>query len=227
MFECRNFISDCCVMLTQIDQAFACAVECFIQPLKCQELEESLDLGQVVGIFGVDQQVHVHGALLRAHVEAHLNVRKEQGNPRRPSGVFVFVEFLIRVGHVIVGDADRLYLGQLVFECLDIGVPIPLELVVEDGARRMDMRLPPAPLRPATDIKHRGIIPPKFDFVTKNHFFLDLVRNSPNDMGGDKGVKARAFWLCGGRVLFSGAGLRALSGAGIRRKDKICAVVRS
>jgi hypothetical protein len=56
----------------------------------------------------------------------------------------VFEEFLVGVGDVVVGDGDRLDLRRQAFERREVGTPgiCGAELVVEDSAGRMNMRLP-------------------------------------------------------------------------------------
>ena len=64
--------------LAELDQFLARAVEAVVERVKLQALEDALHLGRVIGIFGADQQVEVHEARLRRHVEAQLDVREEQ-----------------------------------------------------------------------------------------------------------------------------------------------------
>lgn len=69
-------------------------------------------------------------------------------------------EFLVCVGNVVVSHSDRLDLRRQGFErrkvgALGVGYT---ELIVEDSAGRMDMRLPSVPLRTATDHFHLQIL---------------------------------------------------------------------
>lgn len=77
--QCRALIGDCQVgALIQLDQLLARAVKAVVERMKLKALEDALHLGQVIGIFGADQKMDVHEARLRRHIEAQLDVRKEQ-----------------------------------------------------------------------------------------------------------------------------------------------------
>ncbi len=62
-------------------------------------------------------------------------------------------EFLVGVGDVIVGDGNRLDRRPQAFQRGEVSPPRidGTELIVEDGAGRMDMRFPSVPFRTATD----------------------------------------------------------------------------
>lgn len=78
MPESRAFIDDRRIgALSQLDQFLAGTVETVVVGVKLQALEDALHLRQMLGIFGTDQQVDIHEARLRRHVEAQLDVREE------------------------------------------------------------------------------------------------------------------------------------------------------
>jgi hypothetical protein len=100
----------------------------------------------------------------------------------------VFEEFLVGVGEIVVGDGDRLDLRRSAFKGPQIGAPRvgTAELIVEDGARCMDMRLPSMPLRAA------------IDHLPSPNLFSELVwfRQAPDATAG--GRSAACFHLlCG------------------------------
>jgi hypothetical protein len=100
--------------------------------------------------------VNIHEARLRRHVEAQLDIREEQFHVGEPTGGLVLEKFFVGLGDVVVGDGDCLDPRRQAFEGREIGNPWVggAELIVEDGAGRMDMRLPSVPFRTATDHAH-------------------------------------------------------------------------
>src|SRR3546814_20750224 len=74
---------------------------------------------------------------------------------RESARIPVSQDFPISVGHVVVGDSNRLDDGRRLFKRREIVVPCvrPAELIVHDGTRRMDMWLPSPPLR--STIQHK------------------------------------------------------------------------
>src|SRR3546814_10641357 len=84
------------------------------------------------------------------NVEPYLHVRKDEGRVRESARIPVSQDFPISVGHVVVGDSNRLDDGRRLFKRREIVVPCvrPAELIVHDGTRRLHLSLPPPPLRP-------------------------------------------------------------------------------
>jgi hypothetical protein len=82
-------------------------------------------------------------------------------------------EFLVGISDVVIGDGDRLDRRRQSFQRGKVGPPGigGTELIVEDGAGGMDMRLPPVPFLPATDHAHAFIL---FDSIVSTGVLISL-----------------------------------------------------
>ena len=77
----------------------------------------------------------------------------ERRHMRHSACSFVLDEILICVGYAIIGDGERLHLWRQLSEYSKAARPSidSAERIVEEGARLMDVRLPPMPFGAVTD----------------------------------------------------------------------------
>ena len=111
------------------------------------------------GVLRVDEQMDIDEARLSGNGEAHLNVRKDELDVREPAGFLEPAHLHIVVRHVVVGYAYGTDWRILGFEGIEIATPgiVTLELVVEHGARAVDVGIPAVPLR--ASVEHCFVAP--------------------------------------------------------------------
>lgn len=118
--------------------------------LELQPREEALQFVEMLGVLRADEQMNIHEtALHRPDIEAHLDIRENEVDVRKPSRPLRLQHALVRLGAVVVGDANSAEDRREVFQSGKVLVPgrLAFELIVEHRAGRMDVRLPAQPVR--------------------------------------------------------------------------------
>jgi hypothetical protein len=108
------------------------------------------DLLDVVGIFGRNQQVNVDRMVALRRGRQPQIVREDQTDVEEPACDLEVEHFGILIDAAIVGNSECLDRRGGTFEPGQVLVPRVLaKLIVHGSARRVDMRIPPPPDRPA------------------------------------------------------------------------------
>ena len=107
----------------------------------------------MIRFFRTDQEMEVHKARSRRHIEPELDIREDKPNIRKAPGSTLPKYIFVRVGNVIVCNTNSFNLGRGSFQRGQITCPsvTASELVVQNGSGRMDVRFPAPPLRSSVD----------------------------------------------------------------------------
>src|SRR5882724_239464 len=96
--------------------------------------------------------MEVHEARSCRHIEPDLNIRKDKPNVGKTAGSTLPEHLFVSVGDVIVCNTNGFNLGCGIFQRGQIICPsvAASEVIVQNRARRMDVRFPSKPLRSST-----------------------------------------------------------------------------
>src|ERR1700732_1517824 len=107
----------------------------------------------MICIFRTNQKMEVNEARSRRHIKPDLDIREDKPNVGKTPWSTLSEHLFVRVGDVIVCNTDGFNLGCDTFQRGQIVSPsvAASELIVQNGARRMDVRFPAPPLRSSID----------------------------------------------------------------------------
>ncbi|MDF0543789.1 hypothetical protein PX699_15665 [Sphingobium sp. H39-3-25] len=138
---------------TEPDQIRSTTIEIIVERMELQPGEDALHGGEMIRILRADEKVDIHETGFGGHIEPDLDVWEDQIDVREPIGGLVAKNLLVGVGDIVICRSDGLNDGRARLKRRDIVSPRigPTKLVVEDGSWRMNMWLPPTPLRPPSN----------------------------------------------------------------------------
>ena len=100
----------------------------------------------MVPLGGRERQVDVDGAVSRGLcVDAQFDVGKQETHVRQASSGLALANLFVGLDAEVVSNAERLDPGIGLLDTSQIRFPVPAELVVEQRARRVQVRVPTVP----------------------------------------------------------------------------------